>query len=166
MTNIIEIWRDVVQCRGYEVSNLGRVRHKLKGTIKGAPIARNGYRVVNLWWHNVGRVFTVHSLVAEAFIGERPDGWSVNHIDGNKLNNLPGNLEYLTLADNSKHQCATGLGAKGERCGNAKLTEKQARDIRDRARAGEKTSSLAHEFGVGMPIISQIKKGTRWGHLN
>lgn len=161
-----EEWRAAPQCPNYEVSNLGRVRHAMKGTIKGSPVARNGYRVVNLWQRGVGRVYTVHSLVAEAFVGERPKGWSVNHIDGDKMNNLPENLEYLTLADNSRHQAATGLGQRGEGNGRAKLTEDQVRTIKSRAGAGERTVHLAKEFGVGCPIISQIKHGTRWGHVS
>lgn len=160
-----ELWRDVAQCPAYQVSDRGRVRHKAKGTIKGAPIARNGYRVVNLWTANIGRVYTVHSLVAEAFIGPRPEGWSVNHIDGDKLNNLPENLEYMTLADNTRHQARTGLGVRGERSPFAKLTEAQAKEIKIRSNNGERTSALAKEFGVGSPIISQIKNGSRWKHL-
>lgn len=160
-----EEWREVPQCDNYEVSNFGRVRHAEKGTIKGAPVAKNGYRVVNLWRRGIGRVYTVHSLVAEAFVGARPSGWSVNHIDGDKMNNSPENLEYLTLADNSRHQAAIGLGQRGESNGRAKLTEEQVRDIRRRAAEGEQTVRLAEEFGVGCPIISQIKHGTRWRHV-
>jgi len=160
-----EEWRPTREVEGYEVSNLGRVRHAEKGTIKGAPVARNGYRVVNLWRHNKGRVCYVHSLVAEAFIGTRPPQMSVNHIDGDRLNNLPANLEYMTLADNSRDQAANGRAAKGERNGHAKLTADQVREIKRRAANGARTCDLAIEFGVGSPIISQIKSGTRWGHI-
>lgn len=161
-----EEWRPIMVVPGYEVSNFARVRHSEKGTIKGAPVARNGYRVVNLWRNNKGRVHTVHSLVAEAFLGPRPEGWSVNHIDGDRLNNLPSNLEYMTLADNSRDQAAAGRAARGERNGHSKLTESDVSAIRQRALAGERTCDLAHEFGVGSPIISQIKHGKRWRHLS
>lgn len=165
MSESIEIWRPVAIVPGYEVSNLGRVRHAKKGTIKGAPIAKNGYRVVNLWHRNIGRVCTVHQLVAEAFLGPFPKGMSVNHIDCNKLNNSPENLEYVSLSENSKHQYRMGRTVWGEKSGQSKLTNAQAAEIRRRARGGERTCDLAREFGVGSPIISQIKFGTRWHNL-
>lgn len=47
------------------------------------------------------RSFLVHRLVAAAFLGE--SDLTVNHIDGNKLNNKLSNLEYLSVADNNRH---------------------------------------------------------------
>lgn len=44
-----------------------------------------------------------HQLVALAFIGPKPDGCEVNHIDLDKSNNRPWNLEYLTHQQNLIH---------------------------------------------------------------
>lgn len=158
-------WRPTREVPGYEVSDSGQVRHAIKGTIKGAPIGRQGYRVVNLWHGGKGRVCYVHSLVAEAFIGPRPAGLSVNHVDGNKLNNSPENLEYLSLSDNSKHQARIGLGARGERHGHSKLNTAQVLEIRRRAAAGEGNTALAREFGLRDSTVCQIKKRLRWRHI-
>lgn len=57
-------------------------------------------------------------------------------------------------------------GNKGRACPTAKLTADQAREIRRRARAGERTSVLAREFGVGAPAISSIKSGKSWVNLD
>ena len=46
------------------------------------------------------RQVKVHHLVAEAFIGPRPEGLTIDHIDNNKLNNHYSNLEYVTLQEN------------------------------------------------------------------
>lgn len=51
----------------------------------------------------------LHQLVAEYCIGPKPNNKCVNHIDGNKLNNYPENLEYITLAENTKHSYNMGL---------------------------------------------------------
>lgn len=66
----------------------------------------NGYRTVS----PDGRKHkTIHSLVAAAFLGPRPDGCDVNHIDGDKTNNAASNLEYVTRKENMQHAMATGL---------------------------------------------------------
>lgn len=51
----------------------------------------------------------IHSIIAELFLGERPENLVVNHIDGNKLNNHPSNLEYVTIARNIQHSIEMGL---------------------------------------------------------
>ena len=111
-----EEWRPVLGYEGvYAVSSLGRVRRVCggKGT-RGAGLVLkqrlgSGYPRATLVKGGVESPRHVHSLVAEAFIGQRPEGLCVNHIDGNKCNNKPANLEYLTLADNNRHARATGL---------------------------------------------------------
>ena len=68
-------------------------------------INSKGYLIVNM----NSRTYSIHSLVAKFILGERPSGLCINHIDGNKLNNAPSNLEYVTLADNTKHSMKMGL---------------------------------------------------------
>jgi hypothetical protein len=46
------------------------------------------------------RTYRVHSLVAEAFIGQRPVGLDVSHKDENAINNRPDNLMYETRKAN------------------------------------------------------------------
>jgi hypothetical protein len=65
----------------------------------------SGYLRVKLNNKNV----QIHSIIAELFLGKRPENLVVNHIDGNKLNNHPENLEYVTLAENTRHSVRTGL---------------------------------------------------------
>lgn len=113
---IAEIWRWVPNYEGvYEVSNIGRVRsvdrtvayynwracakinHSVKGRILRPGKASSGYYTVAL---GRGNSRTVHSLVAEAFLGPKPDGHEVLHIDGSRTNNCVANLRYGTRSEN------------------------------------------------------------------
>ena len=49
----------------------------------------------------MGKIHFVHNLVIDAFIGKKDD--YVNHKDGNKLNNDPSNLEYVSNRVNVCH---------------------------------------------------------------
>lgn len=109
-----EEWRDCGEGY-YEVSDRGRVRRAKPGPGTHAGrmckprLDRYGYHKVTLCV-GTGRVTAkVHRIVAEAFLGPCPDGMQVNHIDANKLNNTPSNLEYLTAQDNMKHAFDAGL---------------------------------------------------------
>jgi hypothetical protein len=48
------------------------------------------------------KTYKVHQLVAEAFLGPRPDGYVVYHIDEDATNNVPDNLKYTTRAENCR----------------------------------------------------------------
>lgn len=89
---------------GYEVSTHGRVRsYYRKGSkrshetpvLKTPTVNSSGYYVVSA----KGKVYTVHSLVATAFLVR--SGWEVRHLDGNRLNNHVDNLAWGTPKDNS-----------------------------------------------------------------
>lgn len=121
--NIGERWEPVNGHEGsYEVSSHGRVRsvdrvvtysngqvHSYKGKVLRAGLnKRGGYPLVNLHTQGKGQSRTVHSLVAEAFIGPRPEGMEVCHNDGDPANNHLDNLRYGTHSDNSLDQLRHG----------------------------------------------------------
>lgn len=87
----------------YEVSNTGEVRSFWNGTVRILKqVARKGrYLSVNLSVKNVQRSFDVHVLVASAFLGPRPEGLQVRHLDGDARNNRVSNLAYGTYRENS-----------------------------------------------------------------
>ena len=110
-----ERWKPVSGYEGlYEVSSHGRVRsldrnvtrsdgqvHRYKGKLLRTPLSTGGgYPFVRLSAQGKTQVRTVHSLVAEAFIGTRPEGMEVCHNDGNPANNRLDNLRYGTPSEN------------------------------------------------------------------
>ena len=67
------------------------------------PIAgNNGYCQITV----NGKVISVHRLIMEAFHGK--SDLTVDHIDGNKLNNSLDNLEYVTREENLIRSWKTG----------------------------------------------------------
>ena len=110
-----ERWKPVTGYEGiYEVSNHGRVRsvdrtitcsdgrvRRHKGKNLSTPLSRDGYPVVNLYTQGRLKTRYVHSLVAESFIGARPEGMEVCHSDGDSTNNHLDNLRYDTSSENA-----------------------------------------------------------------
>jgi len=93
----MEIWKTTIE--NYEISNLGNVRKKTKDNkykkIKGS-VQNRGYLYFQLQREGKRHNFLFHHLVAKEFIGERPVGLVIDHIDQNKLNNKLENLRYVT----------------------------------------------------------------------
>lgn len=85
----------------YKISSEGKLISP--NGIKTTEITKNGYERVSLWKKGKGRHYSIHRLVAEAFIPNPLNLPMVNHIDGNKLNNKIENLEWCDAFHNMKH---------------------------------------------------------------
>ena len=84
----------------YEVSNeQGLVRNTRTGRIL-KPGKTRRYLQVGLMKNKQRRWFYIHRLVAEAFIPNPDNLETVDHIDGNRLNNDASNLQWMTIGDN------------------------------------------------------------------
>lgn len=113
-----EIWKNIPNYEGYQVSNLGRVRTYNKTTHTKKHGVRHwkdrilkykgknyntGYRV-DLWKDGKAYTFLVARLVAFTFYNKdiNNHNLTVDHIDGNRLNNNVNNLELVSLKENIK----------------------------------------------------------------
>lgn len=87
----------------YCVSNIGQVFSMHTNKILKSNVSKNGYVYVVL--SNNGKLTTkkIHRLVAEAFISNPNNLPQVNHIDGDKSNNVVTNLEWVTAKENAEH---------------------------------------------------------------
>ncbi len=65
--------------------------------------SKNGYARVLLCKDGKAKDFYIHRLVAETFIPNPNNKPTVNHKDGNKLNNTLSNLEWNTHSENALH---------------------------------------------------------------
>ncbi len=168
-----EIWRDIPGYEGrYQASNLGRIRGldryvrcgtNGRGTrlIKGRALHPAGQQSdphLRVVLGKGANGTLVHVHVAAAFLGPRPDGCDVRHLDGNPLNNRVDNLAYGSRTENILDVYRIGRPWRA-------LTVDQVRDIRLRLSAGEKGRALAKEYGVGEACISAIKTGRTYSWL-
>lgn len=171
---MFEQWKSIV---GYEsfyvISESGIVQSKRSWRGKYREMGQRpdakGYLRVGLT-DETGhqRARRVHILVAEAFIGPRPEGLQLNHKDGNKINNHWSNLEYVTASENSTH--AVKMGLRHSPCGSAhkrsKLTEEQVLEIRRRYSSGGDSAGLAKEFGIDKSNVWLIVTRKAWKHVD
>lgn len=181
MESVHEEWRSVQGSGGtYEVSSLGRIRSLTRmvvdttgrrqvkrGTVLKPRCHSGGYRVVNVLDDGKFKTKFVHSIVADAFIGSRPEGHDVNHIDGDKSNNAASNMEYATRKENMDHAWNLGLvDNRGECNGQARYTEDQIRKCFELVRSGKTQREASELSGVSVGMVQQVWTGNRWKHLN
>ncbi len=91
-----------------------------------------------------------HRMVWTAHFGPIPEGQVINHLDGQKDNNRPENLELTTYSGNNTHARRV-----------LKVVD-QVAEIRRRRAAGERLKSIATDFGVSDRNVSRIALGHRW----
>jgi hypothetical protein len=126
----------------------------------------------------------VHQMVAEAFLGPRPDGLQVNHISGHKAENGVENLEYVTPSQNIRHAYGAGLRTplpaktpkqrrwrfavpwtQGESHGLATITEKDVKEIRRLYADGVRNVQIAAILGISKNVVSDVACGRSWKHV-
>jgi NUMOD4 motif-containing protein/HNH endonuclease len=186
MTISDEIWRDIPGFEGaYQVSDLGRVRsldravahrdgHRfIRGRVLRPSLKPAGYHRVDL--RSVGRgsenaervVAHVHTLVLLAFVGPRPEGLEIRHLNGNPGDSRLINLEYATHSRN-----LLDIKWHGGRA-NRHLTPRDVLDILRRRSGPNKTTraALAREYRIRVNSVTNIwhghtHKDIHLSHLN
>lgn len=150
-------WKVCSSYPTFMASDNGEVRHVSSFEPRKPKPSSNGYLNVNFWQDKRITVRGVHVLVADAWIGPRPLGMQVCHIDGDKTNNRPENLRYGTGKDNAADRDRHGRNPHGQRNGMAKLSDLGARVIRVAYASGEFTQyELAEAFGISQAQVNNI----------
>lgn len=164
----MEIWKSVKDFADYEVSDLGRVRSVKKLPLKILNMQRHtgGYSKVCFWVK--GKCFNkfVHTLVLEAFMGERPEGHQACHGNGDKKDNRLVNLRWDTRSNNQLDREAHGTGRIGRERKVKTLNPETVLKIREcvERNGGNKTKS-AKELGMSRTTVADVANRRTWKHI-
>lgn len=128
-------------------SSLSRVQvNEVAGTINWA-----GYRVVNV----NGKQYRAHRMIWTMLVGEIPEGYDIDHIDGNRANNHISNLRLATRVENGRNarkRCDNTSGTKG--VSFDKLSGKWRVQIR---KDGKNTSALFETKDEAIDYVRQAR---------
>lgn len=157
----MEIWQDIKDFKGFQVSSLGRIKNPNGRFLHGSD--KDGYVRVCMNY----KLKRIHRLVAEAFILNPENKPEINHKDGNKKNNRVDNLEWSTRKENMSHATKTGLHSVGfgESSPRSILTKDRVSYIRQsfiprHSEFGQ--SALGRKFGVSTSCIWRVVHGDNW----
>lgn len=152
-------WKRIRVPVDYEVSDKGEVRkYHSHLPIHGDP-NKDGYLMIRFRVKGMSFKIPLHRVVAMTYVPGYEEDLTVNHKDGNKLNNAAENLEWVTRDQNNKHAQETGLLKK--RKVKKHLTERKVRNIlRDAGTTPRR--ALARKYKVSIKTIKNILKGKTW----
>lgn len=176
-----EIWKQIPGYEGYyEASDHGRIRsidreipwgkrgiRSQKGIfLKFQNSEKDGRFQVSLCARERGKEQTlpVATFIALTFIGPRPEGLSVCHLDGNNRNDHVSNLAYQTHQMNMDDRSRHGTTVLGTRHPKAKLTPTDVQTIR-MLNGVYSMTEMAAMFGISHMSVWQVLNGRTWKHV-
>lgn len=162
-----EIWKNIRQYPNYEISNTGKIRNKKFKRFLHPTTTVKGYKQVELFRNGIGKTILLHRIIAKEFVCGYKKNLFINHIDGNKTNNLPENLEWVTLAENNTHAWKTGLRKEfGENSNLSRLKKEQVMNIRkEYVPYHGSYADLGRKYGITPEHVSNIIRKKLWKRL-
>lgn len=158
------IWKDIINCEGvYQVSDTGKVRsmdrkiqdslgriRKMKGRELSQGLHVYGYWQVTLSKGPVKKTRTVHQLVCEVFLGQRPEGMEVLHGPAGIKDNSLNNLRYGTKSQNAKDRMRDGT-----------QHDRSKKVIREDGEVFSSLTAAAKASGATVANICSVCRGNR-----
>jgi len=159
----------------YEISSLGNIRRKstkvlLHPYLKGRKDSK--YLYYHFWnndTHSMKHMtFSIHKLVATAFIPNPENKPQVNHINGIKTDNRVENLEWVTASENVNHAIRTGLAKYGfgQEARAAKNDVKIVHEVCKMLEQNIPQSEIKKKLGINKALIISIKYNNAWPEIS
>ena len=146
----------------HSISKEGVVKNNKTNFIKKNWLCGNGYFYVDIQEDCVVKKCPIHRLLAIQFIPNPENKRTVNHKDGNKLNNSLDNLEWATDSENISHAYSIGLNNKK----NKFLNEKDLKIYLDLFFEGNNLTKLASISNLKLSQFSiRLKKFAKENNL-
>lgn len=173
-----EIWSDINGYEGmYQVSNKGRIRgldriivqrdgkkQNIRGKIIAIGIKNNGYYMGQICSNGKMVNFTVHRLMALAFIPKVDGKDFVNHIDGNRANNDINNLEWVSRSENCRHGFERAIKENRKYNNQQRFTKEDIIKIRTMQKSKITMVQIAKEFNTKSGTIGDIVHRKIWDY--
>lgn len=119
-------------------------------------------RRYGLFFVGNGKFSTAHRFSWELTHGQVPDGLWVLHRCDVPTCVRPDHLFLGTNYDNTQDKVRKGRHQRGERTYNHKITETQARSIRE---SRDPQRVIARQFGIDQALVWRIKHRKSWAHI-
>lgn len=182
MNQDIEIWKPILGYQDiYEVSSCGRIkslhrliRRNLKDTksnyfsdekLLNPWKNTNSYLSVTLRKDGISKVFRVHRIVAETFMGTCPENMEVCHKNGKRDDNRLENLRFDSRSNNHLDKINHNTDNRGEKHPLSKLSEIDVKKIMS-MKDIKPIKEIANEFNISQRHIKDIFSKRRWKHLH
>lgn len=147
------LWKDIPGYEGlYRASSEGDIFGVRRGKILASSPDHKGYLVVCLSKEGKARPRRVHSLVALAFYGKRPEGMHTRHLNCIKTDNRKENLKYGTVEENAMDSYLHG------KYQNKPITSREKLTARRLLRQGKTQVEVARILGVTINSVHRENK--------
>lgn len=103
--------------------------------------------------------FYIHRLVYEAWIGNIPNGYDIDHINGIKTDNRVSNLRAVSRSENLKHNYE--LGFKGSNYIHTFSDKERNLIMIDHKEKGLSIKKISIKYGYSRYFIHRVLKGVR-----
>lgn len=155
----MEEFRELKGFDNYKISNLGRIYSiKRRACLRVKKLGNSGYYQVRLSKDGSYIYKNLHRLLAETFIPNPNNYRTVNHINGNKLDNRLENLEWASDCRQQHEACLLGLKHTTQHV----LTVDEINEVYKKYfEEGQSVYSLAKEYGTRKQQIAKLVKGQR-----
>jgi len=172
------MWKDIVNCPGYQVSNEGLIRTvdrygwaanrkppRLSGKTINPTLRKDGYYQFNVRKEGKTLIKYVHHVVAEAFLGIKPEGHEVCHRDGNPSNNLASNLRYDTPTGNQADKKLHGTYRAVDNHPASLMTNAEVLKMRKLYKEGYSVKEIHSMFPYKWQTVYFATTGRSWKTL-